>query len=205
MECSCMRSECGESGKLFCTAQPSKCGYRLVRGQQDFLLGRPGGRSGEVSTNVGVERVLRRRKASLARSSFANISPAPFRAYFTYGLGHEGAVGDEVLTTHPDSDLWLHAPAGATQIKWDYGIIASAYERSGEVTDGVEFTITGEKIAGQSRLIYSRLLDPAKQPTDRGRQHEVIPYHPLSGEILRFSSRPHLTPISTGLIGPGSR
>lgn len=129
-----------------------------------------------------------------ARSSFGNISPAPFRAYFAFGLSHQTVDGRVGLTAHTESDLWLRAPAKATQIKWDFGIIAEAYERTGDKTDGVEFTITGEVPTGQSREIYSRVLDPANQPADRGTQHEIIPYQPLPGETLRFSNLPNGSP-----------
>jgi hypothetical protein len=128
--------------------------------------------------------------SSLARYAFPTVFPAPVRGYFAYGLGHEGVDGDMVLSAHPDSDLWLRPPTGAVQIKWEFGILEAAYERSGEKTDGVEFVIAGESEAG-SREIYRRVLDPANQPADRGRQQEVISYQALPGEILRFSSRPY--------------
>jgi hypothetical protein len=129
--------------------------------------------------------------ASLAQTAFGNISPAPYQAYFTYGLGHEQVDWKVGLFAHPDSDLWLQPPPVATQIQWDYGIVAGAYERSGAKTDGVEFIITGESPGKPDRKVYHRLLDPADHPGDRGLQNEVIPYKPLPGEMLRFSTRPH--------------
>ena len=132
--------------------------------------------------------------ANLARSSFGNISPAPFQACFTYGLGHQ-QIGSRVgLFAHPKSDLWLHPPINATQIKWDYGIVAEAYEKSGTKTDGVEFIVVGVRPGIPDRMVCSRLLDPVDHPDDRGCQSEVIPYHPLPGEELRFSTRPHGSP-----------
>ncbi len=130
--------------------------------------------------------------AALARSSFANISPAPYQGRFAFGLGHADADGDDVISAHPDCDVWLHAPAGATQIKWEYGIYPTAYERPGDKTDGVEFVVNGVTPDGHRRQIYHRVLNPAHQPADRGRQHEVIPYQPLPGETLIFSDRPNL-------------
>ncbi len=81
-------------------------------------------------------------------------------------------------------------PAGATQIKWGYGIFPAAYEKAGDKTDGVEFIVWGELPGGGERRIYHRLLEPLQNPADRGDQHAVIPYTPLPGEKLRFSSRP---------------
>ena len=43
---------------------------------------------------------------------------------------------------------------------------------------------------GTTRRIYRRLLDPARNPEDRPDQHVVVPYTPLPGEALRFSTRP---------------
>jgi hypothetical protein len=128
----------------------------------------------------------------LARTSFGNVSPAPFKAFFTFGLSHQEIDGESVLTAHTESDLWLHAPAKAKQIKWNYGINAEAYERDGDRTDGVEFVITGEQPSGAHRQIFSRVLDPVNEPADRGTQHEIIAYQPLPGEVLQFSTRPNV-------------
>lgn len=127
--------------------------------------------------------------ANLAQTAFPTVSPAPFQAYFAYGLAHEQIDWDVALFAHPDSDLWVKPPADATKIEWDYGIVARAYERTDGQTDGVEFTITGESPTGSPRLVYRRLLDPANRPADQGRQREVVPYRPLPGEVLRFSTR----------------
>ncbi len=132
--------------------------------------------------------------AGLARTTFGIVSPAPIRAYFTFGLGNELVEGEPALTAHSTTDLWFPAPNGATRINWDFGIHGTAYERTGEKTDGVEFSITGELPNGETRQIFSRVLDPATEPADRGRQREVIPFQAEPGEILRFSSGPNLTP-----------
>ena len=129
----------------------------------------------------------------LARNSFRNISPAPFHGYFEQGVGYLSVEGKVVLGAHPDCDLWLRPPAGATQIKWDFGIIAAAYDHSGDRTDGVEFILAGEAPNGQRREVFHRLLDPARQPADRGEQHAIIPYQAKPGETLVFSSRPNLS------------
>lgn len=131
--------------------------------------------------------------ASVACESFANIAPAPFRAYLEFGLNHQWVDGELALTAHADTDLWLRAPVTAKQIIWDFGIIAEAYEKEGEKTDGAVFVIMGEA-AGQSRQVFSRLLDPLDVPADRGRQHAIIPYQPLPGEVLQFSTRPNKSP-----------
>jgi hypothetical protein len=70
-------------------------------------------------------------------------------------------------------------------------MFAGAYQNPEASSDGVEFVIHGELPDGGSRVIYRRLLDPAKNPADRPDQHEVIPYTPLAGENLRFSTWPN--------------
>jgi hypothetical protein len=129
--------------------------------------------------------------SEVARSSFANVSPAPFKAHFTFGLDHIAADGKDAISFHPDSDVWLHAPAHATTINWNFGIFPGAYERTGDKTDGVEFIVTGEVFGGQQRIVFKRLLDPVKQPADRGLQQVVVPYTPLPDETLIFSTRPN--------------
>ena len=126
-----------------------------------------------------------------ARTAFVGISPGPFRARFGYGFNRVWSEGNMVLSAHPDSDLWLHAPARATVINWDYGLHPTAYERDGDKSNGVVFSINGETADGKKREVYRRLLDPARNPRDRGRQHEIIPYRPRPGETLIFSTRPN--------------
>ena len=131
---------------------------------------------------------------AMAKASFGNISPAPFRGYFVYGVGYAEVDGEKVLGAHPDCDLWLHAPANATHIEVDYGLLPAAYEREGNKTDGIELVITGETPAGQRREIHRRLLDPVRNAQDRGRQRDRIAYAPRPGEVLRFSHRPNQNP-----------
>lgn len=128
-----------------------------------------------------------------AEETFQNIRPAPYQGDFEFGvvwLNHERRA---VLSAHPRSDLWLRPPPGATAIRWTYGIFDGAYRGSEERTDGVEFAVYGELPDGQARRIYRRVLDPARNQTDRGDQIEVIPYEPRPGESLRFSTRPFET------------
>jgi len=127
----------------------------------------------------------------VARTAFANVTPGPYQAQFAFGLDIVEHAGRPAISAHPDSDLWLRAPAGATRIAWDFGMFPPAYEKAGDKTNGVEFIVEGETPGGQRRQIYRRLLDPVRDAADRGEQHEEIPYTPLPGETLQFSSRPY--------------
>jgi len=127
----------------------------------------------------------------VARTAFANIRPGPYRGYFLFGLDHPSDTEADLLSAHPDCDLWLRAPAGAKHIAWEFGLLPAAYEKAGDKTNGVEFLVTGEMPDGSSRPVYRRVLDPVRQPADRGRQREVIPYAPREGESLHFATRPN--------------
>jgi hypothetical protein len=126
-----------------------------------------------------------------AASMFPMVSPRPVRVRFAYGYSCFPADGVTALSCHPDSDLWVPAPAGATGIRWEFGILSTAYERTGSVTNGVEFNIEGVAPDGKRRRIFRRLLDPAAVPGDRGLQRLVIPYQGPRGETLVFFTRPN--------------
>jgi len=127
----------------------------------------------------------------VARNAFSIIRPGPYQADFQFGIDWLGRGKQAVLSAHPNSDLWIKPPSDAKQIKWSFGIFPGAYEKPEAQTDGVEFLVFGELPDGQTRRIYRRLLDPVHNLADRPDQHEVIPYTPLPGESLRFSTRPY--------------
>ena len=128
---------------------------------------------------------------ALARSAFANVVPHPHRVYFQFGYDLSVVGGRKVLSAHPDADIWLRPPAEATRIRWEFGFHPPAYEKDGDRTDGVEFAVIGEAPGGATREIYRRVLDPVANAADRGELREEIPYTPVPGEVLRFTSRPH--------------
>jgi hypothetical protein len=131
--------------------------------------------------------------SGVAAIAFRMVSPAPSQFRFTFGYAAWENGGTEVLSIHPDTDLWVPAPAGTRQILWDFGLFPGAYEREGEKTDGVVFMVAGEAPDGRRREIFRRLLDPAGVPADRGRQRAVIPYQAVAGETLVFLTRPNVT------------
>ena len=132
---------------------------------------------------------LRKLAPTDARNVFTNVTPVPFQVQFEFGMDWIEYGNRAVLSAHPDSDLWLSPAGNARTISWDYGIFQRAYETDGPKTNGVEFAIEGEMPDGQFRRVYYRILNPAEKPEDRGDQHAVIPYTPLPGEVLRFSTR----------------
>jgi len=130
--------------------------------------------------------------SGVAAIAFRMVTPAPFQFRFTFGYSAWEEGGTEILSVHPDTDLWVPAPAGARRILWEFGLFPGAYEREGEKTDGVDFIVAGETPDGHRREIFRRLLDPGNVPADRGRQRAVIPFQPVAGETLVFLTRPHV-------------
>lgn len=127
---------------------------------------------------------------TMARMELSQVTPVPLRVRFGFGYETFGYGDKTVLNAHPDSDLWLRAPRDATRIEWNFGMISSAWEKSGDKTDGVEMQVLGLQPGGPPRVIYHRVLDPVSRPEDRGDQTAIIPYQAVPGEFLQFLTRP---------------
>lgn len=130
----------------------------------------------------------------VGRTAFPLVTPSPHRARFVYGLDLTSENGTPVISAHPDSDLWVRPPVGAKQVEWGFGFLPVAYEKAGDKTNGVEFILWGETPDGQRREVFRRVLEPVREPKDRGRQLEVIAYEPRPDEVLHFATRPNGNP-----------
>lgn len=127
----------------------------------------------------------------VAREALAGVTPAPYQMRFRSAEpGRQGRADDSVILAHSSADLWVEPTQGARRIQWTFGIFAEAYAGPGGKTDGVDFSIWGERPDGQERRLYRRLLDPAQNPGDRGDLRAEVAYTPLPGEKLRFATRP---------------
>ena len=128
---------------------------------------------------------------SQARTTFSIVTPAPIRAQASFGFAATEIAGHRAINVHPDSDIWVTPPAGATRITIEYGIVPGAYTAADhDPTDGVEFIVDGELPNAPARTLYSRQLDPAKNPADRAVQSQTFEYQPRPGETLVFRTRP---------------
>ncbi|HEY4301513.1 MAG TPA: glycosyltransferase family 39 protein [Candidatus Didemnitutus sp.] len=126
----------------------------------------------------------------MGRTAFRMVSPSPFRASFQFGFSDMAIDGRSVIPTHPDTDLWLTPPPDAKRIDWEFGMVSDTYEKPKTHSEGVAFVVTGEERDGKTREIFRRPLDPVNERADRGLQHVSFEYHPIAGEVLRFSTRP---------------
>lgn len=125
---------------------------------------------------------------NLGPAAFDMVSPAPTECRLPFGYGIWNVDNARVLQAHTPTDLWVPAPAGAREIVWEFGLLASAYERDGQKTDGVEFFVFGET-AGNRRQLFLRRLDPQHTAGDRGVQRASIPFEPRPGETVVFATR----------------
>ncbi len=129
-----------------------------------------------------------------AAGMFSMVTPPPVRARFTYGYSGVPLGETTVLSCHPNTDLWVRPPAGATEIRWEFGILPGAYQRTNGVTSGVELLVAREGPGGARQPIFRRLLQPATVPGDRGTQQAVLPCRGPPGDTLVFSTRPNGNP-----------
>jgi hypothetical protein len=123
--------------------------------------------------------------------AFKMIQPTPTDFHLPYGYGTWEIDGDVVINAHPDSDIWMPAPATSKSIELVYGIRKEAYDREGDKTSGVEFIVDAEAADGTTRRIFSRTLDPVMVEADRGKQTSKAELDLLAGEKLVLRTRPY--------------
>ncbi|HLP08707.1 MAG TPA: glycosyltransferase 87 family protein [Opitutaceae bacterium] len=112
---------------------------------------------------------------------FPMITPAPVAYDLAFGYALWSIDGLQVLRAHADSSLWVEIPARAARIEWEFGLTDGSY-RSDPATNGAEFVVEAEAADGGRRIVFSRLLDPADAPCDRGLQRESISFATRPGE-----------------------
>ena len=118
------------------------------------------------------------------------IQPTPTRFHMPYGTGVWEIAGEPVLIAHPDSDIWVPAPVTSKVVELVYGIKKEAYEKEGGKTNGVNFVVDAEAPDGTTRQLFSRVLNPASVPADRGMQITQLNLQLASGEMLVLRTRP---------------
>lgn len=124
----------------------------------------------------------------IGRTLFAMVSPAPCRVQATHGTPLLEFENGHVLSAHPDSDLWVPPPAGATRIACEFGLLPGAYLGESR-TNGVEFLVLGQLADGSTRELFRRVLQPADHEADRGVQTTAFDYQPRAGETIVFRTR----------------
>lgn len=135
---------------------------------------------------------LREISAEDAAIDFPVVQPAPHRSQAKYGFGVTEIAPGRVVFAHPESEIWVRPPAGATTIRCEFGIVDDAIRQPGGATDGVEFLVYAVRSDGSRRQIFRRALKPATEAADRGPITEQFPYSGSGDEELIFVTRPLL-------------
>jgi hypothetical protein len=117
---------------------------------------------------------------------FSVLPQRPVRATSSAAITITEVGTAQVLNAHATSELAYRVPPGLQRITARFGIHEAAYADPAGRTDGVEFAVVIVDGSKHERVLYSRLLDPANNVADRGRQSLEITLQetPLSGEIL---------------------
>jgi hypothetical protein len=85
--------------------------------------------------------------------------------------------GGWALYAHSPTELSLPLPEDVVEIRFAFGIRKEAYAGGGG-TDGVEFLLARQGPHGERRILWSRLLEPVREESDRGTQGAAVRIHP---------------------------
>jgi hypothetical protein len=96
--------------------------------------------------------------------------------------------GRAVILMHAPSRMEFNIPAGATEVLGSFGFLPGAYKNGGD-TNGAEFRVLWTNGADE-KVIFKRLLDPVKVPSDQGLQDFRAELTGISGGRLRFVISP---------------
>lgn len=140
----------------------------------------------------GIERWV---QPSERATLFSEMTPAPVRYNFAFGIAPFMVDGAKVIGAHPVSTLWFAPRAGEREIDFEFGIVEAAYASASGHTDGADFTVRERRSDGTETVVYQRRLDPFAVPADRGRQSVRLRYTVSPGGELIFE---------TGFGGGGS-
>lgn len=124
------------------------------------------------------------------RLLFTRMAPRPHRFFSQFGSGRVPRGDDRVFTAHPLTRLWFHVPAGATTASLSFGIGEGAYADPAKTTDGVEFRLSALRPDGARQTLFSRTLDPARNPSERGELRATIALDPVAGGDLLLETLP---------------
>lgn len=118
------------------------------------------------------------------RPEFDCLDPRPVRAYAAHEFAPGKIFTKRVVIAHATSEFVFGLPAGATRLSAVCGLDDNSY-RNGNRTDGIGVEVSLAPPAGAGQVLYSRVLDPANKPADRGPQSIDVPMpRNASGELV---------------------
>lgn len=112
-----------------------------------------------------------RKMATHQRAVFQGMQPMPVRFFSTFGPLIDRVNGLVEYNAHPDTRLVFSLPAGAHRLRCMVWLQPAAYDaalRDDKATDGVEVTLTRLQPGGSPQVLFSRLIAPRHNESDRG-------------------------------------
>lgn len=107
----------------------------------------------------------------LTDSALPLFKPAPHAVRSQYGIGTAVVAGRTLLNAHAPAELVFRPAPGARRFHAVAGLPDAAFDPDGTaITDGISLEVVAVPPEGPRRLLYRRLLDPARHPADRGPQ-----------------------------------
>ena len=120
---------------------------------------------------------------------FGGIHPQPVRFEVPFALSAFWLGPRYAFNAHATTRLWFAPAAGAHQAKLEFGILDPAWQNAAK-TEGVEFELTLLTADGRTKQLWSRFLNPAVVPTDRGLQSIQVPFDVPAGAQVQLSTQP---------------
>ena len=127
----------------------------------------------------------------LTQARFRMFDRAPMSVNALYAATPLLEDGHEVLSAHPPSAIEFNVDFPATRVIGRFGLAAASYTPP-NATDGVEFTLDWSGADGRSTRLFTRLIQPATVPADRGFQGFDVALPQNGGRlILRTNPGPN--------------
>ena len=104
--------------------------------------------------------------------------------------------GVSVLAVWPTTALRLPVQGRPTSVRVGFGVVAR--NRPGGPGAAIQFRVSMVAPDGRAVALWSRLLDPASQPADRGPQHTVLELPAVPAALLLEASRADGRPVDPG-------
>jgi hypothetical protein len=111
-------------------------------------------------------------RQAIRRLIYPMMLTPPDRVESRLDVRVEEEAGRSVLVVHPEGRMTYDIPEGARTIRGQFGLMKHAYEAG--TTDGVDFLIEHETLAGEREVLFARRLAPRNDPADRGPQEFAV-------------------------------
>ena len=123
---------------------------------------------------------------ALTKLDLSIFQPVPTAIRSRYGVGSADLNSRRVLNAHAPSELQFAVPRGARRLHAIVGLPDAAFAPGRDaITDGITIEIFAVVPAGAKQRLYYRLLDPARNPADRGPQTiDLALPQPFTGDLL---------------------